>query len=97
MNKQELIDTLAEQTNQSKANTLRFMNALVLTIQEVLSQKDELAHVHIAGLGNFSRKSRNARTGRNPKTGEEIAIPAKFVPYFTASTALKEAVRSNKK
>ena len=93
MNKQELIDTLAEQTNQSKADTLRFVNALVITIQDTLAQKDELAHVNISGLGNFSRKSRNERTGRNPKTGEAVSIPAKVVPYFTASKALKESVR----
>jgi len=93
MNKAELIDTLAEQTNQSKADTLRFVNALVSTIQDTLAQKNELAHVHISGLGNFSRKSRNARTGRNPKTGEAVAVPAKVVPGFTASKALKEAVK----
>jgi nucleoid DNA-binding protein len=92
MNKSELIDTLAEQTNQSKADTLRFMNALVTTIQDTLAQKDELAHVHISGLGNFSRKSRNARIGRNPKTGEAVNIPAKVVPGFTSSTALKKVV-----
>jgi DNA-binding protein HU-beta len=93
MNKQELIDTIAEQTNQSKADTLRFVNALVTTIQDTLAQKNELANVNISGLGNFSRKSRNERTGRNPKTGETVNIPAKVVPVFVASKALKEAVK----
>ena len=92
MNKQELIETLSKQTSQSKANTLRFLNALVTTIQDTLAQKDELAHVNISGLGNFSRKSRSERIGRNPKTGESVTIPAKIVPGFTASKGLKQIV-----
>ena len=92
MNKIELIDALAAQTNQSKADILRFLNALVITVQDELSQKDELAHVNIPGLGNFSRQSRAERFGRNPKTGEPVTIPARAVPSFKASKALKEAV-----
>ncbi len=93
MNKQELIEAVSIEAGQSKAETEKSINALVKIIKEVLSQKDELAHVHISGLGNFSRKSRNARTGRNPKTGEAVNIPAKVVPVFVASKALKEAVK----
>jgi nucleoid DNA-binding protein len=92
MNKQELIDTLAEQTTQSKSDTLRFLNALVITIQNTLAQKDELATVNIPGIGCFSRASRAERIGRNPKTGEAVNIPAKVVPSFKAAKALKEAV-----
>ncbi len=93
MNKAELIEAVAKQTGRSKAEEQRSLEAVVKIIQDTLSQKDELAHVHISGLGNFSRKSLAARTGRNPQTGEAIAIPAKFAPKFVASKALKEAVK----
>lgn len=49
--------------------------------------------VSIAGLGIFSAKMRNARTGRNPRTGESIEIPAMRVPKFRAAKALKDAVK----
>jgi DNA-binding protein HU-beta len=92
MNKAELIDAVSIEAGQSKAEATRSINALIKIIKDTLAQKDELAHVHISGLGNFSRKSRAARTGRNPKTGEAVDIPAKVVPGFMASKALKEAV-----
>ena len=50
--------------------------------------------VKISGLGTFAAAERQARVGRNPKTGEEIQIPSKWVPTFKAGTALKEATQS---
>jgi len=49
--------------------------------------------VSIAGLGIFSAKMRNARTARNPRTGESIEVPAMRVPKFRAAKALKDAVK----
>ena len=92
MNKVELIEAVSIEAGQSKVEAERSINALVKIIQQVLSQQDELAHVYISGLGNFNRKSRAKRLGCNPKTGDAVNIPAKIVPGFTASKALKEAV-----
>jgi DNA-binding protein HU-beta len=54
---------------------------------------ERAVEVSIAGLGIFATKTRNARTGRNPRTGESIDIPAMRVPKFRAAKALKDAVK----
>lgn len=92
MNQAELIDAIAgaaPNNNTSKTN----VKAVLETLAEVT--KAELLHggeVTLPGLGKLSVKSRAARTGRNPATGEEMQIAAKTVPHFSASKALKDAV-----
>ena len=94
MNRKELVDALAAKTSLSKADTDRAISALIEIISDTLKTGDSLS---LIGLGTFEVRKRAARTGRNPKTGEELKIKASKVPAFKAGTALKMAVNSGKK
>jgi DNA-binding protein HU-beta len=89
MNKAELIDAVAASAGLSKADATRAVEATLSTITGTLSRGDTVA---LVGFGTFAVKQRAARTGRNPKTGEEIRIPASKVPGFKAGKALKDSV-----
>lgn len=89
MNKTELITETALKTGFTRKDTERVLNmALALMTQELTRGED----VKISGFGNFSVKERDARMGRNPKTGEEISIPASKNVQFKAGKALKDAL-----
>ena len=90
MNKADIIDKVHEVVGGTRADAERAVETTVSTIVDTLSSGQE---VSIAGLGIFSTKTRNARTGRNPRTGESIEIPAMRVPKFRAAKALKDAVK----
>lgn len=90
MNKADIINKVHEVLGGTRADAERAVETAVSTIVESLKTGDE---VSIAGLGIFSAKMRNARTGRNPRTGESIEIPAMRVPKFRAAKALKDAVK----
>ena len=89
MNKAELIDAVAEGADISKADATRAVDAVVDQITNALKGGDQ---VTLIGFGTFAVKDRAARTGRNPRTGEPIDIPASKVPGFKAGKALKDAV-----
>ena len=89
MNKAELINVVAEKAGLSKKDTEKAVTALIDTITAELVAGEK---VSLVGFGNFDVKTREARTGRNPKTKEEIQIPASRVPGFKAGKALKDAV-----
>jgi DNA-binding protein HU-beta len=89
MNKNDVIDAVAERTGLAKSDAARAVEAVLATVTEALQKGDAVA---LSGFGNFVAKSRAARTGRNPRTGEAIAIPASRVPSFKAGKALKDAV-----
>jgi len=89
MNKQDLIQEVSEVVEMKK-EAREAVDRVFSAIQEALAQGDT---VSIAGFGSFKVQQRNARTGRNPQTGEEIRIEAKKVPKFTPAKALKEAVQ----
>ncbi len=57
---------------------------------EIIAQLAKGGRVELRGFGTFSTRDRNARTGRNPRTGEAVAVPAKRVPYFKAGKAMRE-------
>ncbi|MGC9048727.1 MAG: HU family DNA-binding protein [Patescibacteria group bacterium] len=91
MNKGELIEKLAEKAKAcSKAEAGRFLDAFIEIVIDTLKKGDEVA---IAGFGVFAPKVRAARTGRNPKTGETISIPATKVPKFRAGRYFKDALK----
>lgn len=90
-NKTEIIELMAEQAGISKASATRALSSLLDGIVSALRSGKQ---VSIAGFGNFVVKSRAPRKGRNPKTGEEIEIPAANVPSFKPGKGLKEAVNS---
>ena len=89
MNKAELINAAAEKAGLSKKDTEAAINAAIDAISDCLASGDK---VQLVGFGAFEVKSRAARTGRNPKTKEEIKIPASKVPVFKPGKALKDTV-----
>ena len=90
MNKSELIDVVAASADISKTAATRAVDAMVDSITNALQKSDQ---VTLVGFGTFSIKERAARTGRNPQTGEAIAIKAAKIPTFKAGKALKDAVQ----
>ena len=90
MNKAELIDAIVAKADLSKKDAEAALNATVEAIKEALKAGDK---VQLVGFGTFAVKARAARTGRNPKTGEVIAVAAAKVPTFAAGKALKDAVQ----
>lgn len=90
MNKADLAGKVQEVLNGTKAEAERVVDSIIDTITASLKAGDE---VSIAGLGIFSTKTRPARQGRNPRTGESIRVPAMRVPKFRAAKALKDAVK----
>lgn len=89
MNKKELVNYIAESAGITKKDANTLLNSVVEGINTGLKCDGK---VGLVGFGTFSLVKRNARTARNPKTGEAIAVPAKIVPKFKASNTLKEAV-----
>ena len=90
MNKADLITKVHEELDVTKADAERAVETVIDSIVDSLKAGQE---VSIAGLGIFSAKMRDARTARNPRTGEAIQVPAMRVPKFRAAKALKEAVK----
>ena len=89
MNKTELIAATAEKANLSKKDTEAVITAMLDTITEALKQGDK---VQLVGFGSFEVKKRAARIGRNPRTKEEIEIPATVLPVFKAGKLLKDTI-----
>ena len=89
MNKTELIAAAAEKAGLSKKDTEAVITATLASITEALQNDDK---VQLVGFGSFEVKVRAERLGRNPKTKEEIHIPASKTPVFKAGKALKDAV-----
>lgn len=90
MNKTELIEVIAEKVGVAKAEAERMINTLEEIITSTLKAGGEVV---ITGFGTFSAKKRGARTGRNPRTGESVNIPAMNVPKFKAGKTLKDALK----
>jgi len=90
MNKAELVETISKVTQQTKADTERYLDAFIDTVTKNVKKKDG---VKLVGFGTFTISHRKARVGRNPQTGEEIKIPARKVPVFRPGKELKESVR----
>ena len=89
MNKSELIDHIATQSDLSKAAAARALDATIEAVTRTLKKGGK---VQVVGFGTFEVSKRAARTGCNPRTGEAIKIKAAKVPKFTAGKALKEAL-----
>lgn len=89
MNKSELIDVIASKTNVTKKEADIILTAMTQTIVEVVSGGDK---VSLVGFGSFEPRQRQAREGRNPKSGEKMTIPATRIPAFSAGKLFKEKV-----
>lgn len=92
MNKSELVDAIAKDTGLTKKDSEAALKSIIETISKELSKGRE---VSLIGFGTFAVGKRAARSGRNPKTGETIKIPASKSPKFKPGKALKDKV--NKK
>ena len=90
MNKTELVAAMAEEAGLSKKDTEAAVDAAIKAITEALAAGDK---VQLVGFGSFEIRARAARIGRNPKTKEEIKIPASKVPAFKPGKALKDTVK----
>jgi DNA-binding protein HU-beta len=92
MTKADLIEGLASKTDLSKADAEAAIDAILEGITEALSGGDRVV---ISGFGTFGITAREARTGRNPKTGESIEIPANRTAKFKPSKQLKETLNGS--
>lgn len=89
MNKNDLIAAVADATGLSKADAGKAVDGTLDAVTKTLKKGGE---VRLVGFGTFSVAKRAASTGRNPRTGESIKIPASKQPKFKAGKALKDAV-----
>jgi len=94
MNKQELIDFIATEAELPKNKAAQALDGFLAGVKSSLTKGEE---VRLVGFGTFSVAQRAATTGRNPKTGEPIDIPASKNAKFKAGKELKEAVNGKKK
>ena len=89
MNKAEFVDSVATKADMSKTEAGAAVDAVLDSVTAALKNGDQ---VTLVGFGTFLVRKREARTGRNPRTGEPLEIKASNVPSFKAGKALKEAV-----
>ena len=89
MNKIELIDAIVKATDLKKKDAEAALAATIDAIENALAKGEK---VQLVGFGTFETKSRAAREGRNPKTGETIKIAASKYPAFSAGKAFKDKV-----
>jgi DNA-binding protein HU-beta len=89
VNKAELIASMAEKSNLTKKDAEAALKSFIDSVQEALGKGEK---VQLVGFGTFEARERAARVGRNPRTKEEITIPASIVPVFKAGKEFKERV-----
>jgi DNA-binding protein HU-beta len=89
MNRQELVSSVAEETDLSKVKAGEVVDAVFAAIEGALKAGSE---VRLMGFGTFQTAQRKAAKGRNPRTGEEIDIPASTSVRFKPGKSLKDAV-----
>ncbi len=89
MTKAELVEKVANQIDLTKKQTEVVVNTVFQSITESLSEGKK---VELRGFGSFRIRERNARVGRNPKSGDKVDVPAKKVPFFKAGKELRELV-----
>lgn len=89
MTKSDLIAKVAEKAGVSRKDADKATNAVLDTIVETLKEGDK---VQLVGFGSFEVRKREARKGRNPRTKEEITIPASSLPVFKAGKSFKDTI-----
>ncbi len=93
MNKGELVEAIAQKTNVSKKETDAIFTAM---LEEIMAAVASSNKVTLVGFGSFEPRDRQARSGRNPKTGETMTISATRVPGFAAGKSFKDKVAPGK-
>ena len=89
MTKIDLIDQLAEKTSLSKKEAERLLETIITSVQDSMKNGEK---VSLTGLGTFVVTEKKARMARNPKTGEQVQVPAKKAPKFKPGKELKQIV-----
>ena len=92
MTKAELVEKVSAQINLTNKQTEVVVNTVFQSITDSLSNGKK---VELRGFGSFRIRERNARIGRNPKSGVQVDVPAKRVPFFKAGKELRELVDKN--
>lgn len=87
MTKAELVEEVADMTQLSKKHAEIVVNTVFESIVDSLRSGEK---IELRGFGSFRIRSRGARIGRNPKTGDRVEVPAKLIPYFKPGKELKE-------
>ena len=90
MNKEQLVESIAKRSKLTKKSVQACLDGFIGSVTQALSKGEKLT---LVGFGTFQVRERKSRTGRNPRTGESIQVPAMRVPKFRAAKALKEAVK----
>ena len=91
MNKAEMADRLAARTSLNKADARAAVDSMFAAIGDALAHGEE---VRIAGFGSLGTRSRQARTGRYPRTGEAVSVSSSKSPTFKAGKMLKDVVNA---
>lgn len=91
MRKSDIAARVVDRTGMSRADAAGAVDAVFEAVAEALARREQ---VRIAGFGLFTTRSRAARAGRNPRTGEPVAVAASTAPTFRPARALREAVNS---
>lgn len=95
MNKEQLTAAIASKTGSTKKEAQDFLDAYIDVLTDALADNDnDDSGIQLAGFGSLTVKDRKATTGRNPRTGEVIQIPAKKVVKFSPAKKLKDAVNA---
>lgn len=90
MNKAQLVDAIASNTQMTKSSVEQILDEALGIIRKSVKKGED---VTLVGFGTFTRTKRQARKGRNPQTGQEMKIPAMTLPRFRAGKEFKELVR----
>src|SRR5439155_25596583 len=91
MTKAELIEDVSKATDMSRKDSEVIVETIFESIVKSLRTGDK---IEIRGFGSFRTRQRDARVGRNPKTGERVDVPPKKIPYFKPSKELKDLVNN---
>ena len=89
MNKSELVTKVAEKSGLTKKDVNKVVDSFMETVEETLLQGEKVV---LVGFGTFEVKTRKARSGRNPRTGEVIEVAEKNIPVFKAGKAIKDKI-----
>ena len=93
MTKADLVEEVSKVTELTRKDSEVIVDTLFDSVIKALKTGDKL---EVRGFGSFRVRQRNARVGRNPKTGEKVEVPAKRVPYFKPSKELKDVINHGK-
>src|SRR6476659_5952946 len=92
MTKADLVEEVSKVTELTRKDSEVIVDTLFDSVIKALKTGDKL---EVRGFGSFRVRQRNARVGRNPKTGEKVEVPAKRVPYFKPSKELKDLINED--